>query len=75
MSDVSKYGSTFEEWMRAVEHVMVMKIGLGPNDMADARWRDWFEEGFTVQQAIEEAAEYWQQWGEIPGEIADMLYD
>lgn len=40
MSSASKYGSTFDEWMREVERIMVSKIGLGPNDMTDATWRD-----------------------------------
>jgi hypothetical protein len=47
----------FEAFMANVDRVLVSRIGLGSGDLGDARWRDYFIDELTPEQAIEAAFE------------------
>jgi hypothetical protein len=46
---------TFEEWMRAVDQAVQMKVGLSVHDLADAPFRDWYDDGVSTTTAARRA--------------------
>ena len=43
----------FDRWMREADQVLVGRIGVVSDDLPDAMWRDWFEDGFSPREAVE----------------------
>ena len=39
----------FDEFMQEVDKCLISKLGLSSNDIADAPWRDWFEDEMEVE--------------------------
>jgi hypothetical protein len=48
---------TFEQWFKKAEAHAAGLIMLSLHDLADQPYRDWFEAGYTPQEAAEEALE------------------
>lgn len=41
--------SDFEMFMQQVDTCLISKLGLSSNDIADAPWRDWFEDEMEIE--------------------------
>ena len=51
---------SFNSFYRQCNQIIGNKIGVGLDDLPDARWRDYFDEGMSPHDAIECAYEdYW----------------
>jgi hypothetical protein len=51
---------SFNSFYRECNRIIGNKIGVGIDDLPDARWRDYFDEGMSPHDAIECAYEdYW----------------
>lgn len=53
---------TFEEWMQAVDRVLVGNCGLSSADMEDFCYRDFYDDAFTPEEtanAVMEEMEYY----------------
>ena len=48
---------TFSEFMFECDVEVLRKIGLGINDMPDAPWRDFFDDGMSPDDAVQSALE------------------
>tara|TARA_S200002703_G_scaffold38319_1_gene33591 strand:+ start:718 stop:948 length:231 start_codon:yes stop_codon:yes gene_type:complete len=48
---------TYEEFETRCDILMSRVSGLGIHDLADARWRDYFEEGLSPLAALRQANE------------------
>ena len=48
---------TFKMWMDKVDGALDSVCGLSHMDIADQRWHDWFDDGFTPEEAAREALE------------------
>lgn len=46
---------TFDEWMAAVDAAIVVKVGLGRDDLPDCPYHDWWEDGVTPKGAATKA--------------------
>lgn len=50
----------FEKWMGRVDQLVLKRIGVGADDIADMPWHDWYDDEMTPSQAarlaIEEAS-------------------
>ncbi|ABE67415.1 hypothetical protein PBI_CHE12_96 [Mycobacterium phage Che12] len=46
---------TFKQWMRRVDAILVAKVGLVHDDIADQTWHDWFDAGMEPRWAVREA--------------------
>lgn len=58
LKDVSiDSGVTFDEWMQAVDTVMRHAFEITSRDIGDHLWKDMFEAGMTVFDAMFEALE------------------
>tara|TARA_R100000789_G_C2960849_1_gene137882 strand:+ start:499 stop:765 length:267 start_codon:yes stop_codon:yes gene_type:complete len=58
----------FEDWLRKCDAVVSSKLGLGLHDLADAMWRDYFEDGLTPSQAADCAFD--DMWSDdMPSEL------
>lgn len=55
---------TFEQWKSGCNIIVIDKIGLSLNDMPDALWRDYYDDGLTPQQAVDSAVE--DAWRDEP---------
>ena len=59
---------TFQTWLRKCDAVISGKVGLGLNDLPDANWRDYFEDGLSPKDAADCA--YDDQWcDEMPSDL------
>jgi len=47
----------FGSWMRTVDQVVFSLAGIGAYDIADQTWRDWYDDGYTADEAAREALE------------------
>jgi uncharacterized protein YPO0396 len=47
-------GMTYEEWLKALDKVMVMKMGLPHDCVEDYLWRDCYDSGSTPERAFED---------------------
>jgi len=65
MSTIKSNGITFEQWMQAVDNVLMSMCGLGHDDLPDARWHDEYDGDSTPREAIENNNDYL----EIPDEL------
>lgn len=45
---------TFEAWMKKVDARINSLVGLDHDDLADWRWYDAWEDGYTPEDAVEE---------------------
>jgi len=43
----------FGTWIREVDTLCIGKFGLGVNDLPDMAYRDWYDDGITVEEAME----------------------
>ena len=51
---------SFNSFYRQCNQIIGNKIGVGLDDLPDARWRDYFDEGMSPHEAIECAYEdFW----------------
>lgn len=58
---------TFEQWYKACDGIVSRKLGVGVDDLPDACWRDYYDDGMSPSEAIECAAEdAWDDWL-VPG--------
>jgi hypothetical protein len=48
---------TFDVWMSEVDAALVRKIGVSSSDLPDFCYRDAYDEGFTPEEAADEAIE------------------
>jgi len=39
----------FDEFMKEIDKCLISKLGLSSNDIADAPWREWFEDEMEVE--------------------------
>lgn len=49
---------TFEEWMKAVDIIVMSISGVGVYDLPDCTYRDWYDDECTPREAAEWALEY-----------------
>lgn len=47
----------YQDWLKKVDRIMGIKVGLSYNDLADQNWRDWFDDDMSPEEAVEEALE------------------
>lgn len=47
----------FAQWLKEVDGVIGGICGLGHNDIADQTWYDWFADGYSPEEAAQEALE------------------
>jgi hypothetical protein len=47
----------FEKWMQCVNHICAVKTGIEADDMTDMPWMDWYENGATPNEALDELLE------------------
>tara|TARA_R110002012_G_C11595620_1_gene606733 strand:+ start:1228 stop:1470 length:243 start_codon:yes stop_codon:yes gene_type:complete len=60
---------TYQEFERECNRVLTNMAGLGIHDLADATWRDYYDDGMTPRSAIECANDdFWD------GELNDILH-
>jgi len=52
----------FEQYMRRVNKHLVSLCGLSSDDLADAPYWDYFEDGMTPRDAAETALVEWNDW-------------
>ena len=55
----------FTQWKLAVDEQCVKSFGLSSDDLPDALWRDYFEDGMTAYNAIDCAV--YDAWYDVPG--------
>ena len=59
---------TFDQWFKRCDGVTAKTFGLGVDDLPDAPWRDYYEDGLSPRDAVECASvDYWdiedlEQW-------------
>lgn len=46
---------TFEQWYKRVDRAVLQRAGLWVDDLPDCPFRDWFDDGFTPDEAAEMA--------------------
>ena len=44
---------SFSAWIAAVDHLIQSEVGTTHEDIPDACWRDWFDDGLTPKEAWE----------------------
>jgi len=47
----------FVTWMKLVDKVMSARVGLSTSDLGDKNYRDWYDDGTTVKEAVNDALE------------------
>jgi hypothetical protein len=47
----------FEQWMEAVDRVLLRKVGFTSSDLPDVLYRDWYDDGVTAAEAADMAIE------------------
>ena len=58
----------FDEFMKECDKCCTRRFGLGVDDLPDAPWRDYYEDGLSPRDAVECASvDYWdiedlEQW-------------
>jgi hypothetical protein len=58
----------FNEWLKKCDKIVSRKAGLGLDDLPDAMWRDYFDDGLTPIDATDSA--YEDQWqDDIPIQV------
>jgi|TARA_X000000950_G_scaffold288701_1_gene406846 hypothetical protein len=62
--------NSYVEWIKEVDTHLVMVCGMAHDDLADALWRDYFEDHLSPLEAIESAVD--DAWWDTP-EMADLL--
>ena len=55
----------FTHWKLAVDDQCVKHFGLSSDDLPDALWRDYFEDGMMPSEAIACAVD--DAWHDVPG--------
>ena len=60
---------TYEQWMRKVNSLVIIRTGMSVDDLADWPSRDCYEAGETPEEALETLAEY----QDFPDEVYEML--
>lgn len=55
MAEMTTEERAFEAWYAKVDAAMTASAGLGPDDLPDQPYYDWFEGGYTPTQAAREA--------------------
>ena len=48
---------SFDAWYKECDGIVSRRLGLGVEDLPDATWRDYYEDGLTPDEAIECAKE------------------
>lgn len=66
-------GVSFGQWMGAVDSVCMSIIGVAASDMEDYFWRDDYENGGSVFEALEGALEYWSEDAMFGGLVDDAF--
>ena len=51
------FNLAFDEWMHRVDAEIGRRTGLSSADLPDCNYRDWFDDGYTVREAAQEAIE------------------
>ncbi len=46
---------TFEQWLKEVDAALIKKCGFGHQDLPDAPYRDWYDDGKTPKGAASAA--------------------
>lgn len=55
MAEMTTDERAFEAWFAKVDVLMSARAGLGPDDLPDQPYWDWFDSGYTPKQAAREA--------------------
>ena len=42
----------FREWMQQVDLELTMRCGLNHDDLSDQPWRDWYDDGMSATEAV-----------------------
>ena len=50
-------GVSFIKWCADVDYLLYARYGVGRDDLPDAPWADWYDDGLSAQYAIEAFAE------------------
>ena len=50
---------TYEEFERECNKVLTVRSGLGIHDLADATWRDYYDDGLSPTNAVDCAMKDW----------------
>lgn len=64
--------ANFAAFLAEIDRHLVSRIGLDHESLPDACWRDYFDDGLSITEAIEAAAEdgdwasdgFWQAYGD-----------
>ena len=49
---------SFKQWMKKVDAVLIATCGLSSHDLADCRYRDWYDDEMSPEEAARMALEY-----------------
>mgnify|MGYP003135807178 FL=1 len=52
-------GISFQEFERECNKVLTVRAGLGIDDLSDATWRDYFDDGLSPTNAVDCAMKDW----------------
>jgi len=55
MAKENRIGQTFKYWEDEVDKLMTVRFGVGPDDLPDMPYYDWWTGNMTVRKAAEEA--------------------
>ena len=50
---------TFDAWMSGVDGMLREETGLSSANLPDVSWRDWYDAGYTVGEALLSAEKEW----------------
>ena len=53
---------SFDTWYKECDGIVSRRLGLGIDDLPDATWRDYYDDGMSPRDAIECAKE--DAWGD-----------
>jgi uncharacterized DUF497 family protein len=45
----------YKNWEESANQLMLKKHGVGIDDIPDMTWHEWFMDGWTIQEAVQEA--------------------
>jgi len=62
---------TFNQWMLQLDRAVSAKIGASVHDLPDMTFRDWFDDGLTIEEAVEEVLDA-QGLNEFSEDISDF---
>lgn len=43
----------FEQWLKQVDKILISRVFMSHEDLADQTWRDWYDSGMDAEEAAE----------------------